>query len=103
MIALKKSADENCRQLLAAYFTKFPNDLLQTETSLVLKRLSSRQIPMLGKPGGWADGIIYVVANQNRRACGIPGLLNRESVELFNVSMETIYRRAWQIRRLLAL
>ena len=103
MIAINKSIDQDCREMLADFFTKFPNTRLQTEANRALKRLSSRQIPMLGKPGGWAGGIIYAVTNQGRRACGVPGLLNKECEEFFQVSMGTVYKRAWQIRRLLAI
>ena len=103
MIATNKTVDPSCQQLLTAFFTKFPDTLLQDEVNHALKRLLAYPTPMAGKPGGWAGGIIYAVANQGRRACGLPGLLNQECEEFFNVSMETIYRRAWQIRRLLAL
>lgn len=103
MIAVNKSMDQDCRQLLAAFFTKFPSNLLQTETNRVLKSLLDCKIPMPGKPGGWAGGIIYAVANQGRRACGVPGLLNQECEEFFKVSMGTIYKRAAKIRKFLAL
>ena len=103
MIALNKSPDQACRQMLAAFFMKFPNARLQAQVNRALKTLLVHQIPMLGKPGGWAGGIVYAAANQYRRACGVPGLLNQECEEFFNVSMGTIYKRAWQIRRLLAL
>ena len=103
MIALNKSVDQSCRQFLAAYFTKFPNARLQTKTDRALKRLLARHIPMPGKPGGWAGGIVYAVANQDHRPCGVPSLLNQECEMFFHVSMGTIYKRAWQIRRLLAL
>jgi len=101
MIALNESRDQACRQLLAAFFTKFPNARLQTEANRTLRRLLAQQIPMLGKPGGWVAGIIYAAANQDRRACGIPGLLNQECEEFFNVSMGTIYKRTRQIRDVL--
>ena len=95
--------DQDCRRLLATFFTRFPNPCLQAETNRALKRLLAHQIPMPGKPGGWAGGIIYAVANQGRRACGVPGLLNQEFEDFFSISMGTIYKRAWQIRRLLVL
>jgi hypothetical protein len=60
----------------------------------------AQKVPLLGRPGGWAGGIIYALTNQYRRACGIPGLLNKECEEFFNVSMDTIYRRAAMIKRL---
>jgi hypothetical protein len=103
MIALNKTIDQVCRQLLAAFFKKFPNARLQAETNRALKKLLAHQIPMPGKPSGWVAGIIYAVANQNRWPCGVPGLLNKEYETFFKVTMGTIYKRAWQIRGLLAI
>jgi hypothetical protein len=103
MIAMNKNMDQDYRKLLAAFFTRFPNPRLQVEVNRALKRLLTCKILMPGKPGGWAGGIIYALANQGRRACGVPNLLNKEFEEFFNVSMGTIYKRAWQIRRLLVL
>jgi len=103
MIALNKNPGQACRQLLTAFFTKSPNTRLQSKANCLLKMLLAQQIPMAGKPGGWAGGIIYAVANQGFLPCGVPGLLNQECEELFNVSMGTIYRRAWHIKRSLSL
>ncbi|MBN2455205.1 MAG: hypothetical protein JXB29_01505 [Sedimentisphaerales bacterium] len=97
MIAINKNEDQTCRQILAAFFTKYPNARLGVEAELILKKLIARKVPMLGKPGGWAGGIIYATANQYRSSCGIPGFLNKESEEFFGVSMSTIYKRAWTI------
>ena len=101
MIAMNETVDKACRRLLIAFFTKFPNSRLQVEVGHTLKRLLSRKIPMPGKPGGWAGGIIYALANQYCRACGVPGLLNKECEEFFNVSMGTIYKRAATIKIML--
>lgn len=101
MIVLNKNMDHDYHDLLAAFFTRFPNPRLQVEVDHALKRLFSCKILMPGKPGGWAGGIIYALANQGRRACGVPNLLNKEFEEFFDVSMGTIYKRAWQIRKLL--
>ena len=79
---------------------KHPDARLKIEANRTLKRLMAQEVPMLGKPGGWAGGIIYALANQYRRACGVPGLLNKECEEFFKVSMDTIYRRAAMIKRL---
>lgn len=103
MIAMNKMMDQDCRQLLTAFCTKFPNTGLQVITDHILKILLAHQIPMFGKPGGWAGGIVYAVTNQGRRACGVPGLLNQECEEFFHVSMGTIYRRAAKITKLLAI
>jgi hypothetical protein len=93
--------EPTCQQLLTSFFTKYPNPHLQIEVNRILKRLRALKIPMPGKQGGWAGGIIYALANQYCRPCGISGLLNKESEEFFNVSIETIYRRARRIRELL--
>jgi hypothetical protein len=92
---------KTCQQLLAAFFTKYPDARLKIEADRTLKRLMAQKVPMLGvKQGGWAGGIIYALTNQYRQACGILGLLNKECEEFFNVSMETIYRRAAMIKKL---
>ncbi|MFH1615892.1 MAG: hypothetical protein ABIG61_12520 [Planctomycetota bacterium] len=103
MTAINKTEGQTCQQILAAFFTKCPNARLKVEADRTLKRLMARKVPMPGKPGGWAGEIIYALANQYRRACGIRGLLNKECEEFFNVSMETIYRWAAMIRRLPAI
>ena len=103
MIAKNGTVEEAFRQLLTAFFAKYPNTNLQVETNRTLKRFLAQKISMRGKPGGWAGGIIYALANQYRRTCGVPGLLNEECEEFFNVSMGTIYRRAAKIRRLLGM
>ena len=57
--------------------------------------------PIRGKPEGWAAGIIYALANRDRRACGVPGMLNAELEEFFGVTMSTVYKRAAQVERAL--
>ena len=100
---MNKTMDLTCQQLLTSFFKKYPNPHLQIEVKRILKRLLALKIPMPGKQGGWAGGIVYALANQYCRPCGIPGLLNKESEEFFNVSIETIYRRAIRIRELLVI
>jgi len=99
--AMNETVDPTCQQLLAAFFKKHPNHHLQIEVNHILKRLSALKISMHGKAGGWAGGIVYALANQHRRACGIPGLLNKECEKFFDVSINTIYRRAGRIRELI--
>ena len=98
MIAMNETVDKACRRLLIAFFTKFPNSRLQVEVGHTLKRLLSRKIPMPGKPGGWAGGIVYAISSIG---VGVPGVLNSELEEAFSVSMGTIYKRAAMIKRLL--
>ena len=98
---MDKVTDQTCQLLLANFFKKFPNHLFQVEANRILKRFMALEISMPGKPGGWAGGIVYALANQYSRACGIPGILNKDCEEFFDVSMGTIYRRARRIRELL--
>ncbi len=95
-----ESFDNLCQRLLDAFFTKFPNDQLRSESHGVLLKLLSRKAPLLGKPGGWAAGIVYAIGS---RGVGVPGVLNSELEEAFGVSMSTIYKRAVRVRSLLRL
>ena len=88
------------RQLLARFFRKFPNRRVQIAADRILKQLLTLQVPMAGKPGGWAGGIVYAVSSIG---VGVPGVLNSELESVFQVSMATIYKRAAQIRTSLAL
>ena len=103
MIAINKTVDQNCQQLLASFFKKFPNPQLQIEANRMLRSLLDFKVPMPGKPGGWVGGIIYASANQYCQACGIPGLLNKECEEFFSVSIGTIRKRAAMIKKMLTL
>jgi hypothetical protein len=100
MMAENEIRYQNCQQLLVAFFKKYPDARLKIEADRTLKRIMAQKVPMLGRPGGWVGGIIYALTNRYRRPCGIPGLLNKECEEFFNVSMETIYRRAAMIKKL---
>jgi hypothetical protein len=66
-----------------------------------LQFLAASDVAMEGKPAGWAAGIIYALANRDKRACGVPGLLNSEVEEFFDVSMSTVRKRAAQVERAL--
>jgi hypothetical protein len=55
---------------------------------------------MPGNAGGWAGGIVYAVGSHG---CGVPDVLNRELEEAFGATMQMIYKRAAQLRRLLDL
>jgi len=87
------------KQLLIQFFQRFPNQELQAASNSLLRLLVRSDLPMKGKPGGWAGGIVYAASSIG---VGVPGVFNRELEEAFHVSMATIYTRAWQIRRLLA-
>ena len=101
MIDDNKNAVQTCQSLLACFFMKFPNHRVQVEADQVLKIILAHEIPMPGKSGGWAAGILYAIANKWRRPCGVLGILNKEIEEFFSVSMSTVYKRAAVISRLL--
>ena len=101
MVNDNKKAVQACQILLESFFVKFPNHRVQVETNRILKIILAHEIPIPGKPGGWAGGILYAVSNKGRWPCGVLGLLNKEIEEFFGVSMSTIYKRAAVISRLL--
>lgn len=92
-----------CRERLERFFDEHPDAATRSRALKALRLLTACEKPLRGKPEGWAAGIIYGVVNRDRRACGVPGLLNSEVEAFFGVSMGTIRRRAAQIERLLAL
>jgi len=92
-----------CRESLERFFSRHADVAMEKRAIKALRLLAGCGKPLTGKPEGWAAGIIYDLANRDRRACGVPGLLNSEVEALFGVSMGTICKRAAQIERLLAL
>jgi hypothetical protein len=98
---MNENKEPTCQQLLAAFFKAYPNPKLHNEVNRIVKRFDALKIPMQGKSGGWAGGIIYALSNLYQRPCGIHGILNKECEDFFKVSMETIYRRAYKVRNLL--
>jgi len=100
VIPVNQSFDDMCQRLLDAFFTKFPDEQLRGEAFGVLLKLLSCNTPLLGKPGGWAAGIVYAMGS---RGVGVPGVLNSELEEAFGVSMSTIYKRAARVRELVGL
>lgn len=92
-----------CRKLLEQFFDDHPDAAMKKRAIKALRFLSVSDKPLAGKPEGWAAGIVYAVANRDRQACGVPGLLNSEFEALVGVSMGTIRRRAAQIEARLAL
>jgi len=98
MIAVNNTASQVCRRLLKEFFAKYPNAQLQVQADRTLKKLLTSNIPMLGKPGGWAGGILYAISSIG---VGVPGILNSELEKVVGVSMGTIYKRAVTIRGIL--
>ena len=100
MIARNCPFEETCAQLFNAFFKKHPNDNLRKRTALSLLAVMKRQKVFPGKPEGWAAGILFAVGSVG---CGVPDVLNGELEKAFGVTMSTIYKRAWAIRRVLGL
>ena len=91
-----------CRARLERFFAGHPDAATQKRALKALRLLTAADQSLSGKPEGWAAGIIYAVANRDRQACGVPGLLNSKFEAIFGVSMGTIRKRAAQIDGLLA-
>ena len=49
---------------------------------------------------GWAAGLVYAIGS---RGVGVLDVFNRDLEKAFGVSMGTVYKRAWAIKRLLGL
>ena len=90
-----------CREHLDRFFASYGHAKMQKAAMKALRFLAADDEPMRGKPEGWVAGIVYALANRDRRACGVPGMLNSEFEEFFGVTMSTVYKRAAQVERAL--
>ena len=90
-----------CRDFLYRFFESYCDDALRKKAFKELRIVMASDKQLLGRPAGWAAGIVYALANRYRSACGVPGLLNKDLEELFGVSMGTIRERAAQVTGLL--
>src|ERR1700729_2019598 len=86
-----------CRERLDQFFASYRDSRLQARVMKALRFLATAEKPLAGKPEGWAAGMIYAVANLDRQACGVPGVLNSDFTEFFGVSMETVRKRAARV------
>ncbi|MEI7837356.1 MAG: DUF6398 domain-containing protein [Planctomycetota bacterium] len=100
MIARNDPFEEACAQLFNAFFKKYPNDELRKRTAMALLDVIKRQKSFPGKHEGWAAGIMFAVCS---RGCGVPDVMNSEVEEAFGVTMSTVRKRAWAVKRLLGL
>jgi hypothetical protein len=96
-----RDLESACRQHLVSFFAAHPDAGLERRVLRALRFLRCRDKPLRGKPAGWAAGIIYAVARQDRQACGVPGILNSEFEAIMGVSMSTTRLRAAQFHDLL--
>lgn len=92
------TSTRDCREHLGHFFTSYRDPAKQKTAMKALRFLAAGDEPVGGKPEGWAAGI-YALANRDRRACGVPGMLNAEVEEFFGVTMNTVRRRAAQVDR----
>ena len=90
-----------CLEHLDRFLQSYRDDALATKAVKVLRFLVASDISLEGKPAGWAAGIIYALVNRDRRACGVPGILNADFEQFFCVSMSTVRKRAAQVQRML--
>ncbi len=100
MIARIDPFEETCARLFNAFFKKYPNDELRERTAAVLLAVMKRQKSFPGKNEGWAAGMMFAVCS---RGCGVPDVMNNEVEQAFGVTMSTIRKRAWAIKRLLGM
>lgn len=103
MALRNQNAELVCRERLDHFFGSYRDAAMQKRALKALRFLTACDKPLLGKPEGWAAGIIYALATRDRRACGVPGVLNSDFEQFFGVSLGTIRKRAAQIEESLAL
>jgi len=99
MVPTGMNTQTQCREQLDRFFASYGDAKMQKTATTVLCFLAAGGEPMRGKPEGWAAGIVYALANRDRRACGVPGMLNAKVEEFFGVTMSTIRKRAAQVER----
>ena len=69
MNASDHDLESACRQHLVRFFAAHPDAVLQKRALRAVRFLRLGDEPLTGKPEGWAAGIIYAVASQDRPAC----------------------------------
>ena len=97
------SFELECKDFLNRFFDSYRDDTLQKQALKALRFLMAGDEPLLGKPAGWAAGIVYALANRYRQPCGVPGLLNKDLEKFFGVTMGTIRERAARVDERLAI
>ena len=85
---------DECRLELDRFYRRDADAPAHARAVKVLRLLGASEAKQRGKPSGWAAGIICYIANRDRTPCGVPGMLNSAFTAFFDVSMETVRRRA---------
>ncbi len=101
MTATDQDTQAQCREHLDRFFASYGDAKMQKAAMKALRFLAAGDEPMRGKPEGWAAGIVYALANRDRRACGVPDMLNAEVEQFLGVTMSTVYKQAAQVERAL--
>ena len=101
MNTARHSVTDQTSEQLDRFFASYRDARMQKAAMKALRFLAADGEPMRGKPKGWAAGIVYALANRDRRACGVPWMLNAEVEKFFGVTMSTVYKRAAQVERAL--
>ena len=89
------------KDFLNRFFDNYADEPLRKRSLKALRFVMASDKRLLGKPGGWAAGIVYALCNRYRNAYGVPGLLNKDLEEFFEVKMGTIRERAAKVNGLL--
>lgn len=92
-IADKRAFGKVCRELLDRFSARFPNEVFHVATLEAMENLLTQRDRYDGEPGGWAGGLVYIIAKHDLRISP-PLFLNRDLEATFGVSMGTIRRRA---------
>jgi hypothetical protein len=82
-----------CRELVTAFFDKFPDERFRSVASQLLETFLGQQCD--GKPGGWAGGLVYALTKWTD--LGKHVILNSDMEAVFGTTMGTIRRRAEQV------
>ena len=75
---MKHSIQSQCGEQMDRFFASYRDPAMQRATMKAVRFLAAGDVPMGGKPEGWAAGIAYFMANREERACGVPGILNAD-------------------------
>ncbi len=97
----EKEFESACHNCLTRYFERYPEPLIEKRRQKWFTCSQHATNAALAKRRGGLWGVVYLLANRERRAVGFPGALNADVEKAFDVSMGTIRRRAKQVNRLL--
>ena len=88
-----------CREMLHEFLARFPNEQFCSAALESLRNLLAQRDYYPGDPGGWAGGLVYMIASHDPRVPH-PLFHNSDLEAVFRVSMGTIRKRAdklWQV------